>query len=635
MRVIGTAGHVDHGKSTLIQALTGIDPDRLREEKERGMTIDLGFAWLRLPSGLEASIVDVPGHERFIKNMLAGVGGIDTALLVVAADEGVMPQTREHLAILDLLGIDSGVIAITKRDLVDQDWLDLVMAEVEEVIAPTSLGGARLIPVAAPTGEGLDDLRDELDRLLTSERQRRQTGSPRLPIDRVFTMSGFGTVVTGTLVDGELHLGQDVEIVPTGRKARIRGLQSHRKQVERAPAGTRAAVNLSGVPVEEIERGNVLTSPGWLRATHVVDVRVRVVADGEWALKHNAQVSFHTGALDALGRLALLDSDELKPGESGWAQIRLDRPVPVVKGDLFILRLPAPNLTIGGGMVFDEHPKRHRRFQERVLDQLAVLEKGTPAERVLQALQTREPTELTELAGRLSNTWQEAREMLEPLLASGSIRVITAGSALSPNSLVVSAPGWERLLARVEDELQAYHLAHALRRGMPKEELRTRLSLEPRAFAPVERAILATSSISEDGPFLRLSTHQITLTTNQEQRVEALNAALTGAGASPPSRGDLRTQFDLSDELLQVLIDRGQIVEVGDDLVYTRQTYEQMVERIKQLIVEQGKITVAQARDAFGTSRKYALALLENLDEKRVTRRVGDERVLVESRLTR
>src|SRR5438477_246128 len=415
MRVIGTAGHVDHGKSTLITALTGIDPDRLREEKERGMTIDLGFAWLRLPNGREISVVDVPGHERFIHNMLAGVGGIDLALLVVAADEGVMPQTREHLAILDLLGITSGVVALTKRDLVDDDWLALVQAEVEEIVGETSLSGAPILPVSSTTREGLAELVAELDRLLVVERQRRQTGWPRLPVDRIFSMAGFGTVVTGTLIDGELRLGQEAQLSPSGRRARIRGLQSHRKKVDAAPAGTRVAVNLSGIATEEIERGEVLTVPGWLKPTRVLDVRLRIVHDAPRALPHNAQVTFHSGSAEALGRVGLLDNNELLAGEAGMAQVRLDRPVAVVKGDLFVVRLPAPNITIGGGSIVDEHPRRHRRFQERVLAQLAVLEQGSPDEVLVQTLQTREPADLGELAKRAASTVGEAQQLIQGL----------------------------------------------------------------------------------------------------------------------------------------------------------------------------------------------------------------------------
>src|SRR5919201_1774033 len=371
MRVIGTAGHVDHGKSSLIQALTGIDPDRLQEEKARGMTIDLGFAWLRLPNGVEVSIVDVPGHERFIHNMLAGVGGIDIALLVIAADEGVMPQTREHAAILDLLGISNGVVALTKCDLVEQDWLDLVQADVEEFLQQTTLAGAPIVPCSATTGDGLDHLREVLQELLARERSRPNTGRPRLPIDRVFTVAGFGTVVTGTLVDGELRIGQEVEVQPGRLRARVRGLQSHKKKVEVAPAGTRTAVNLGGVAVEDLQRGQVLAAPGALQPTRALDARLRTIRDAH-PVRHNAEVTFHTGAAETPARLILLEHDQLQPGQEAWAQLRLQDAVALAKGDLFIIRLPSPSMTIGGGSVVEPHARRHRPPQPTVLDRLAV-----------------------------------------------------------------------------------------------------------------------------------------------------------------------------------------------------------------------------------------------------------------------
>jgi selenocysteine-specific elongation factor len=638
-RVIGTAGHVDHGKSTLIHALTGIDPDRLREEKERGMTIDLGFAWLRLPSGHEASIVDVPGHERFIKNMLAGVGGIDIALLVVAADEGVMPQTREHLAILDLLGISAGVVALTKRDLVDAEWLELVAAEVEETLAPTTLAGAPIIPVSSTTGEGLEELRAELDRQLAMDRLRRQTGRPRLPVDRVFTMAGFGTVATGTLIDGQLRVGQEVEILPSGRRVRIRGLQSHRKQVETASAGTRVAVNLAGVATEDLERGEVITTPAWLKPTRVVDVRLRLVRDTERPLAHNALVTFHTGAAEALGRVGLLDANELQGGQIGWAQVRLDRALAVVRGDLFVIRLPSPSITIGGGTVVDEHPKRHRRYQARVLDQLAVLERGSPEDVLLQTLQTREPCDLAELAKRSALGSEEAREIATTLVAAGTISDLSAnadspGAAspqphpLRPATLLISTSGWARMIAAVQDDLDRYHTAHHLRRGMPKEELRERLGLEPRVFTPVERSLRAQRVMVEDGPYVRRPEYAVRLSADEQRGADTLVQLLGEAGVSPPSPSELTARCRVSEELLQALVDQGMLVAVAPDLVYRRETYDEIIGKISALIGQHGSATVAQVRDALGTSRKYALAILEHLDDRHITRRIGDTRVL-------
>jgi selenocysteine-specific elongation factor len=633
MRVVGTAGHVDHGKSTLIKALTGIDPDRLQEEKERGMTIDLGFAWLKLPNGQEVSIVDVPGHERFIHNMLAGVGGIDIALLVVAADEGIMPQTREHLAILDLLGIDTGAVAITKRDLVDDDWLELVVAEIEEALAETCLAGAPLIPVSAVKKLGLDELRRTLQELLVRERHRRVTGKPRLPVDRIFTMPGFGTVVTGTLIDGELRLGQELELQPSGTRTRVRGLQSHQRKVDLAPAGTRVAVNLSGLATDDVQRGEVLTSTGWLRPTRVVDARLRLIVDAPRPLNHNSLVSFHTGAAETPAKVGLLDRKTLEPGQTAWAQIRLHEPLALAKGDLFIVRWPSPSATIGGGAIVEPHPKRHRRFQEKVLGQLEVLEKGTPGEILLEQLVAREPTELDALLRRAGLPIDAAREVVGELVRSGEVIALDgARTALSAQTLVVSAPGWDRLVGRVGAALAAYHQSYPLRRGMPKEELRTRLGVESRLFTRLVQRLLAEGTVAEAGPLLHLAAHSVTLTPEQEQQVAALLELLGSQGAAPPDRADLEARFGLSTELTQALLDRGELIEVSSDLLYSKAIYDGMVEQVVATIQERGSITIAGVRDLFDTSRRYALALMGHLDERKITRRVGDERVLVGAR---
>ncbi|HJX12322.1 MAG TPA: selenocysteine-specific translation elongation factor, partial [Dehalococcoidales bacterium] len=330
MFVLGTAGHIDHGKSVLVRALTGIDPDRLREEKERGMTIELGFAWLKLPSGREVGVVDVPGHERFVKNMLAGVGGIDLALLIVAANEGAMPQTREHLAILDIIGVRRGIVVITKKDLVDDELLSLVRMEVEEIIAGTALAGAPVVAVSAVTGEGLPELLAVIDGLLETTQPRPDLGRPRLPIDRVFTMAGSGTVVTGTLIDGTLSVGQEVEIVPAGIKSRLRGLQTHRAKIETAEPGSRVAANLVGVNTSQLQRGDVVTRPGWLVPTRLVTVKLSLISYLPRPLRHGAAVSFHTGAAETMARVRLLEADELRPGAATWAQLALDRPVATI-----------------------------------------------------------------------------------------------------------------------------------------------------------------------------------------------------------------------------------------------------------------------------------------------------------------
>jgi selenocysteine-specific elongation factor len=628
VRVIGTAGHVDHGKSTLIQALTGIDPDRLQEEKERGMTIDLGFAWLTLPSGDEVSIVDVPGHERFIHNMLAGVGGIDIALLVVAADEGVMPQTREHVAILDLLGISQAVVALTKRDLVDDEWLELVVADVEEFLGRTSLAGARIVPCSAKTRAGLDALLEVMQELLARERSRPNTGRPRLPIDRVFTVAGFGTVVTGTLIDGELRVGQDVEVQPGGLHARVRGLQSHKKKLEVVPAGTRTAVNLGGVAVEDLRRGQVLSAPHSLPPTRAVDAQLRLIADAR-PIRHNTEVSFHTGAAETLARISLLDRDELQPGQEAWVQLRLQDEVALVRGDLFILRLPSPSMTVGGGRVVEPHARRHRRRQAAVLQQLAVLARGTPDEILLEQLRSREPTDVESLTRRSGLPAAVARAALVQLVQQQSALVLDhANGHLDGRSYVVSAVGWQALTERVSALLDGFHRGYPLRRGLPKEELRTRLGADPRLFVRVLERLKAQGTATEDGPFVRLSTHSVTFTPEQDRQVSQVLDVLREAGIAPPDREDLQASLRVSPELLDALVARGVLVEVAAGLLYDAATLSAIVARIRADIERNGPRTVAQIRDLLDASRKYVLAIVGYTDEHKITRRVGDNRVL-------
>jgi selenocysteine-specific elongation factor len=637
MRVVGTAGHVDHGKSTLIQALTGIDPDRLAEEKARGMTIDLGFAWLTLPSGQEVSIVDVPGHERFIHNMLAGVGGIDIALLVVAADEGVMPQTREHLDILDLLAIPSGAIVVTKMDLVDEEWLGLVTAEIEDAVQGTVMAGAPIVPVSSVTGAGLDELKALLDRLLERERSRPGTGRSRLPIDRVFTISGFGTVVTGTLVDGDLQVGQEVEIQPGGRRARVRGLQSHRRKVDRASSGTRVAVNLAGVATDDLARGEVITAPGSLRATRLVDVKLRVLEDAPRPLVHNMPLTFHAGAAETTAKAALLDRQQIEPGQEAWAQIRLGAEVALAKGDLFIVRSPSPSVTMGGGTVVEPHPRRHRRNQSAVLERLVVLERGSPDEIVLEQLRLREPVDFQTLAGRTGLSADETRAVLTALIASGEVVLLDGAAALQSGasarlvaaSLLASRPGWERLSSAMRGHLQAYHASHPLRKGMPSAELRTRSGLEARTFARALARLLAEAQVVEVGPLLALPGHEVRLTPEMQARTSRLLAELQAAGASPPGRREIEDRHGVSTEETQALIERGDLVEVAPDVVYPRDVLDRIVDGIVAAIREHGAISVAGVRDLTGTSRKYSLAVLAYLDERRITKRVGDDRVLM------
>lgn len=619
MYVIGTAGHIDHGKSALVRALTGIDPDRLREEKERGLTIDLGFAWLKLPSGVEVSIVDVPGHERFIKNMLAGAGGIDLALLVVAADEGVMPQTREHLAILDLLGVSHGVVAVTKADLADAGLLGLAMADVREALAGTALEGAPIVPCSSVTGEGLGDLLTAIKAQLAGTPPKRDIGRPRLPIDRAFTIAGFGTVVTGTLCDGRLKVGDEVEVVPAGLRARVRGLQTHGRKVEVADPGRRTAVNLAGVPVESLRRGMVLALPGSLRPTTAVDVRLRAVGYLGRPIRHGLEVTFHTGAAEAPGRLVLLDCEAVAPGQSAWAQVRLAAPVAAVRGDRFIIR--DPNDTLGGGTVADPQARRHRRYHVPTLEALKALEAGSPQDVLLLALERTGPAPLAAVVQEGGIGPAAARAAAGALAEAGRL-VVLDGGELQDSSLLCTAEGLAALTARLREVLGGFHQASPLRPGMPREELRSRLGLAPRTFDSVLRFWRQEGEVRESGPLVSLPWHEPRLDPGQRARAEAYLAALRASPFAPSPSAVL------DEGLLAYLETRGDIVRVADGVVFDAQAYREMVARITDYLREHGSVTLAQVRDMFGTSRKYAQALLEHLDEKRVTRRIGDERVL-------
>ena len=614
MYVIGTAGHVDHGKSSLVQALTGIDPDRLREEKERGLTIDLGFAWMPLSNGNEVSIVDVPGHERFVSNMLAGVGGIDLALLVVAADESVMPQTREHLAILDLLNVRRGIAAVTKRDLVDEEWLDLVMTEVYEVMEGTTLRDAPIVPLSSTTGEGLQELTKIIERLLKETPTRDDLGRPRLSIDRAFTMSGFGTVVTGTLIDGSMSVGQDVEILPGRRASRIRSIQSHKKKVDTAQPGTRVAANLIGLSHEDVRRGDVLTTPGWLSPTDAVDVRLRIAEIAGRPVRHNMLVNVHIGSNEVVGRLRLLEGMRAEPGESVWAQLKLDTPVAVVKDDFFVIR--SNRTTIGGGAILETHTRRHKRNHQPTIERLVMLESGDAHNVLLRTIEHSEPAEFDDIVTRANMQPDAARSELGKMAEKGSVVLLRSGQTVFTRS------GWAALRNKAREFLADYHESHPLRQGAQKEELRRRIGTPPRIFSEALDILRKDGTVVEDGPVVYLSSHARRMTPDQRMTAESYLASLASQPFSPP------TDPAPDDEIIALLVDEGLAVRVSDTIVFDAAAYHKMVDAVVDRIEKNGPIAVSDVRDMFCTSRKYALALLEHLDRARVTRRHGDTRTL-------
>jgi selenocysteine-specific elongation factor len=631
--VVGTAGHVDHGKSTLIRALTGINPDRLREEQVREMTIDLGFAWLVLPSGREVSVVDVPGHEDFIKNMLAGVGSIDIALFVVAADEAVMPQTREHLAILDLLQVRRALVALTKSDLIqDPEWLELVEEEVREELQGTVLEDAPIIPVSARTGAGLEELLAEMDRLLDSVEPRPDLGRPRLSVDRVFTISGFGTVVTGTLIDGRFRVGEEVAIVPGGLRARIRGLQMHKSQVEVVTPGSRVAINLGGIPKEDVQRGQVVTRPGWLEPTTLVDAHLRVLGSAPFPVTHNMTLEVFTGAARTLAYVRLLDAKELAPGAEGWVQLRLSDPLAVVRRDRYIVRLPSPSVTVGGGKIVQTNPgRRHRRFRAEVITRLEALAHGTPEEMVMQLLGRGRVTPISALVARGDVPVDELAGALDGLARGGQVVVLSGtvppAAELAQSGVgVLTHDGWMHLLSEIREALGAYHQRFPLRVGMPREELKSRLQLDGSLFQQVLERAEREGQIVSAGAAVRLAGHEVSLAPPQQKLVTEVMAAFRANPFTPPSLADVEQK--LGGELLQYLLDQGKLVKVSEAVLFDAEGYAEMERRIVQYLREHKQITVAEVRDLLGTSRKYALGLLEDLDRRRITKRMGDIRIL-------
>jgi selenocysteine-specific elongation factor len=625
--VVGTAGHIDHGKSTLVHALTGIDPDRLKEEKERGITIDIGFAHLDLGDGLTLGIVDVPGHERFVKNMLAGVGGIDLVMLVIAADEGVMPQTREHLAICQLLRVRSGCVVLTKAELAEPDWLDLVREDVRGFLRGTFLEGAPLLPVSAKTGDGLDVLRETLGKLARAVPARGTDATFRLPIDRVFTIRGFGTVVTGTVASGQLGLEERVEVYPRGVQAKVRGIQTHGRPVSAAVAGQRAAVNLQGVERAAIERGDVLSLPGLLQPTYMLDATCELLADAPAPLKPRQRVRFHIGTSEVMARVHLLEGPALEPGRKGYVQLRLEAPVVALPRDRYVIRSYSPMVTIGGGELLDVAPAKARRGVDPVA-RLRTLEQGAPAA-VLEAHIERiggGGARTAALRARTPFGPEALRALLQELVAGGRVLVVD-------REWYVHTEAAERLRREAEAELAAFHAREPLKAGMSKEELRTRLgTLEERVFLALLERFAAAGSIVVDKDKVRRAGHAVRLTDEQQAALERLEAEFREAAVAPPTLEEAFLRLGLAPPLgqavAQLLVDGRRLVRIREGLYYHAEPLRAAVDRVLGFLRERREITPQDIKDLLGISRKYAIPLLEWLDSQRLTVRVGDKRVL-------
>jgi len=639
MRVVGTAGHVDHGKSALIEALTGTHPDRLQEERDRGLTIVLGFAWLTLPNGDEIGIIDVPGHRDFIENMLSGIGAIDAALFVVAADESVMPQTLEHLAILDLLQIEGGVIALTKIDLIDDpDWLDMVEAEVRETMAGTVLDSAPLVRVSARTGAGIAELRQILENILGDKPPRADLGRPRLSVDRSFTVAGFGTVVTGTLTEGQFQVGDEVVILPQGIKGRVRGLQTHQHKIQTAVPGSRTAVNISGINIDQVQRGTVIAHSDDYQPTRRIDVQFRMLPEANHPLRHNTTVKFFIGAAEVIARVRLLGVDVLTPGDEGWLQLELLVPVVTVRGDRYILRRPSPAETMGGGVVIDPQPKgRHKRFDQAVLDRLDALAGGTPEDIFLQALLALGVASFQDVSLKASLAAETAQEALDVLINHGQVISLTEGEKISAKTLLSSKRYWGKMLSRVVGEVVEYHQTYPLRSGMPREELKSRLQTTARIYNALLTQLTAGDQLIETFlrrslpgisslPVVHLHDHEVSFSPDQQKKIDTLLAKFKAQPYTPPTIKDCLGA--LGDDLYNALIDTGRLIPVSNEVVFCWQDYQIMVSELRKILTKNGTIQVAQVRDHFTTTRRYVLAFLEHLDSIGVTVRDGDLRRL-------
>ena len=625
--MVGTAGHIDHGKTSLVKALTGIDTDRLPEEKARGITIDLGFAFLEEP-GLTIEIVDVPGHERFVKNMLAGVGGIDLAMLVIAADEGVMPQTREHLAICALLHIRGGLVVLTKADLVEPDWIELVKDDVAGLVRGTFLEGAPVLGVSAKTGQGLPELREALRGLASAIPPRAADQLPRLPIDRVFTIKGFGTVVTGTLAAGRVAVDDRVEVFPRGLVAKVRGLQTHGHGVTDASAGQRTAVNLQGLERAAIERGDVVGLAGTLVATSTADGTLELLADAPRPLKTRDRIRFHVGTSEVMARVLFLDRTQLEPGEQSFARIRLEAPVVASPGDRFVARSYSPMVTIGGGTVLDVDPPRMRRKGPVLLAHLALLERGTPGEVVEEHVRQRgvAGVRTSALSGRVPFGPAALRALLGQLQEEGKVLAVD-------RDWFIHADSHTRVRQLALAALAAFHRANPMRPGMSREELRGKAgNAEDKLFAHVLVALDAEGVVRVERDKVRLATHEVRLSDEQRRVVERLEADFRGAEAAPPSPqealGRAGVAGDEEHDLFQVLVEGKRLVRVKESLFFHTDALEAIQDKLVALLRERKEIGPADIKDLLGISRKYAIPLLEYFDGRRVTQRVGERRVL-------
>ena len=622
--IIGTAGHVDHGKTELIRAITGIDTDRLNEEKERRISIDLGFAFFRLPSGQVAGVVDVPGHEKFIHNMLAGIGGIDLFILVVDAAEGVMPQTTEHLEILELLQIKTGLVVITKIDLVDEELLELVQEDVRESLEGTFLEDAPVHMVSSYTGEGIKELVEDIDRIAQASPPKNSDAPLRIPVDRAFSIAGFGTVLTGTLISGTVRTGETVELLPPGKHYRVRSLQVHGKTTDKAFAGQRVALNLPGLDKDEVERGAVIADPGYFQLTRVLDAKLTLLPSASRSLYNMAPVHFYQGTSKVVAKMLLLGANEIKPGEQGYVQCRLDRPVVLQRGDRFIIRSYSPMLTIGGGFVLDESPRRHKRFRKEVIDSLKELE-SEDSSFILHKLSEVNFSTLQDLSQVTKISQSKMQDIMHKALERGE--VISLNDYYAPARVVKYC---EEVLLK---ELERFHEQEPLVQGIQKAHLAGTLpyKVPSRAYDALLQRLKDKGNINISGDIVYKEGFSPHPTKKQQEKIDKLLENLKEGGVTPPSVKNLLLSLDLKEQegvkYLEYLMLKGEVVKVTEEIYLHREAYERCLEVLREYFQEHDTITLAQYRDLLQGSRRHAQAILEHFDSCKYTRRTGDERV--------
>ena len=629
--ILGTAGHIDHGKTSLIKAISGTDTDRLKEEKERGITIELGFASLDLPGGQHLGIVDVPGHEKFVKNMVAGATGIDIVVMVIAADEGVMPQTREHMEICTLLGIQHGLIVMTKTDMVEEEWLELALEDIREFSQGTFLEDAPILPVSSVTGDGIPELISAIAEIAGSIPQRPPSSLFRLPIDRVFTMKGFGTVITGTLVSGKINVGETIMVYPTGITSKVRGIQVHNQSAESAEAGMRTAINFQGLDKTAVKRGEVLSTPNALIASYMVDVSFHYLASSKKPLKNRTLIRFHTGTSEVMGYLILLDQEELPPGQTVVAQLRLDSPVAIVKDDRFVVRSYSPVRTIGGGQVLNPIPQKHKRLKQDVIDGLQHLTDEDPEAIISQQIQQAGygGVSFSHLKIMTNLTDKQLDTALQHLLSKKTITQTD-----KQNRIFLHQFTFDQLIQKTAEYLANYHAANPLKAGMPKEELKSKFPQlsDPKVFNLILNQMIKSDQIAQEENTVRLSDHRVSLGADQADIRKKIQAIYKKGGLQPPYFRDVPNLLEVDPnhtrDVMMLLVEEGQIVKTKDDLYFHVDAITELKNRLVDFLKAHGDITTPQFKEMTGASRKYVIPLIEYFDASKVTLRVGDSRKL-------